>query len=275
MGKRYLIAIDMEGIHGVVGEPYKTATEAFDYGAALTGGALEANAVANALFDSGAEHVSVWANHGSPNNLDYAALDPRVEVIPRNTERIPHRYYFIPEGERYDGIILLGYHAREGTFGGVLAHTYSSVDIQYYMLNGKEIGEIEFDSYVAGVLYGTPTILVASDDACCAQAKETLTEVETVVTKYGKGRNKAEFIDEKAVLDELYRKTLVAVERRIAPLTLSFPCDFEIRFTRMERAEANLACYLERGICAAYGRDAHTIRLTFRDVEEMQFILFR
>lgn len=275
MGKSYLIAIDIEGVHGIVGEPFKTATDSADYALALKNAAKEANAVARALFDSGAEKVAVWANHGSPNNLAYEDLDPRVEIIPKNTERLKKRFYFIKGAEApYDGLFLLGYHAREGTLGGVMAHTYSSVDFQYFKLNGEYVGEVEYDSYIAGTMHALPTLLVGSDLACCEQIKKTLPDTYTVVTKYGKSRNTADLIDSETVLTDFYEKTLQAVKAPPAPITMQFPCELQIRITRMETAEMKLAKYLALGLDARYGEDAHTVDITFRTVEEMQYVLF-
>lgn len=275
MGKSYLIAVDIEGVHGIVGEPFKTATEAFDYDLALKNAAKEANAIAKALFDSGAEKVAVWANHGSPNNLAYEDLDPRVEIIPRNTQHLKKRYYFIEGSKKeYDGQFLIGYHAREGSLGGVLAHTYSSVSFQYFKLNGKYVGEVEYDSYIAGTMHGFPTLLVGSDNVCCGQIKETLPDTYTVVTKYGKSRNTADLIDSETVLADFYNTTLEAVKNPPAPITMQFPCDLEIRVTRMEEAARKLEKYLELGLEAAYGEDCHIIKIRFYNIEQMQYVLF-
>ena len=65
----YLIAVDLEGIHGIVGEVNKTLTASKDYPDACYAAALEINAVARALFDSGATKVAVWDNHGGGNNI--------------------------------------------------------------------------------------------------------------------------------------------------------------------------------------------------------------
>ena len=274
MGKRYLIAVDIEGIHGIVGEPYKTATDGFDYELALSNAAKEANTVAAALFDHGAESVVVWPNHGNPRNIDYDALDPRMEVIRRNYDRLPGRFYFIGEGEKYDGIFLVGYHAREGTIGGVLAHTYDSKGIQYYKLDGKEIGEVELDSYIAGSAHGVATLMVSSDEACCRQARESLPGVKTVVTKYGHNRNSADLLGTEEVLRALYDTTVEAISSPAAPVPFTFPCVFEVRHTRMEDAERRLALFRERGSDAEYAGDAHTVRVTFHSVEEVNLLLF-
>ena len=59
----YLIAIDLEGIHGVVGEPYGKLSKDSPYHApAAEAAALELNAAIKALFDNGATKVAVWDN---------------------------------------------------------------------------------------------------------------------------------------------------------------------------------------------------------------------
>ena len=278
-GKEYLIAIDIEGIHGIVGEPMKTATEAFDYELALTNATKETNVIVRALFDLGAARVSVWPNHGSPRNFDVENLDPRADYIMRRAEMVKRgmnpgdgRFYF-KEGHHYDGLFLVGYHAREGTRGGVLAHTFWSTGIQYYKLNGKPIGEVECDSYVAAWL-GFPTVFVASDAACIAQAKAALPGVRTVITKYGKSRNSADFVDEDALYEAFYRETVEAVKNPAPMQHLAFPCEFEVRYTRMEVAETKLAGYLASGLDVTMDEeDCHILRATLRTNAEFEAIM--
>jgi len=49
---KFIIACDLEGIHGVVGEPFLTLTESADYQAALEGALLEIDTAAKALYAS-------------------------------------------------------------------------------------------------------------------------------------------------------------------------------------------------------------------------------
>ena len=78
MRKQYLVAVDLEGIHGVVGEPYKKLTASADYFNAVKNATKETNAVVKGLFDGGAELVAVWDNHGNGKNLDFSKIDSRV-----------------------------------------------------------------------------------------------------------------------------------------------------------------------------------------------------
>ena len=143
-----MIACDLEGIHGVVGEPYQTLTDSFDYGKAVEGAILEINMAAKALFDSGATKVIVWDNHGKGKNIDFAALDSR--VIRADTKGDLRRGDFA-QAHDIRGVVFLGYHAREGAPCGVLAHTYSSKTLQYVKLNGDTIGELYVDSRMVTV----------------------------------------------------------------------------------------------------------------------------
>ena len=53
----YLISVDLEGVHGVVGEPYKSLTRASDFDTAVENAYFEINTAVKALFDNGADKV--------------------------------------------------------------------------------------------------------------------------------------------------------------------------------------------------------------------------
>ena len=79
---KYLIALDLEGVGGVVGVPYSGLKKESDgWYQARAQAVLEVNAVARALFDTGAELVALWDNHGGGGNLDYSLLDERIELV--------------------------------------------------------------------------------------------------------------------------------------------------------------------------------------------------
>ena len=268
MSREYLVAVDLEGIHGVVGEPYKTLTGSSDYPLACKNAVKEINAVVKALFDCGADKVTVWDNHGSWNNIDFSEVDARVEVLNDESWKKKGRMVFAAE-HSFCGMIYLGYHAKEGSLGGVLAHTYSSVGIQYYKINGESVGEIEIDQYAAAE-FGIPSILVSSDDVCISQAKAAIPGVRTVITKYGKGRNAAELIDGEEVVRALYEETVKAVNNNtVAPRKLEMPAKFEVRYTRMEDAERHLRSFLAAGKKASYGEDAHIIEMEITDINDI------
>lgn len=268
----YLIACDLEGIHGVVGEPYKGLLKTIpDYQVAVANAEKEINAVAKALFDCGATKVVLWDNHGGQVNVNQANIDSRVQHVDIEAIRRQARFEFVKE-HNFAGIIYLGYHSREGTLNGVLAHTYSSVDIQYVKINGKAVGELEIDSYICAK-YGIAPIFFASDDICVAQFKETVPNITSVVTKFAKGRNDAEFIDEDKVLQDLYDGVCEAVKKENSIVSVDTPVNLEIRYTRTERAAEKIKLAQHKGTPYKYGEDAHILFYTVDKIDDITFFM--
>ncbi len=263
----YLIAVDLEGIGGVVGLPNETLTGSPDYALSIENATKEINTVVRALFDNGATKVAVWDNHGKGHNLDFSKIDERaVKVCSSN---YPYRLDFAQDFN-FAGIIYLGYHAREGTFGGILAHTYSSVAVQYVKIDGKPVGELEIDTYIAGT-HGIAPLLTASDKACVDQFALTATDTEFVTTKYGISRNEATLRDEEEILAELYDATVTAMKKDIKPITYPTPLTLEVRFTRAELAAQKLElARIDDGISdARYGEDTHTVFFTIEKINRI------
>ncbi len=269
MGKDYLIAADLEGIHGIVGEPYKSLyPDVADYAKAIENAVKEINVAVKALFDAGAGRVAVWDNHGQGKNIDFSAIDARAVRVENPPMKRYERLSFA-KNFAFAGIILLGYHSKEGSFNGVLAHTYSSAAIQYYKIGGKTMGEAEIDAYIAGEL-GIPVLFAASDDVCIGQIKDAIPGIRTVVTKIGKGRNAAEFIAEEKVLEEIYKGVQAAVREPNAPVRLQYPCGIEVNYTRPERAEEVLRKVRGYGQDARFGETTHIVCSVLRGAQDLE-----
>lgn len=253
----YLIAVDLEGIGGVVGMPYEVLTTSPDYEIAKENAIREINAATAALFDNGATKVAVWDNHGGGKNLDFSKMDSRIEKI--EAGKYPYRMDFAND-YNFKGIIYLGYHAREGTFNGVLAHTYSSTTVQYAKIDSELVGELEIDSFIAAS-HGIVPLFLASDKACVDQFAASSPETIFVITKYGKGRNEAILRDEEDVLREIYDGVATAMKKDIPLLSHKLPFTLEVRYTRAEKAaEFYEMAEQDRGISSVkYGDDTHTL----------------
>lgn len=73
---KYIIAVDLEGAHGIVGEPYKgLLVDIADYKKAVENVTKEVNMAIKALYDSGATEVDVWDNHGNLDNAEGLAVE--------------------------------------------------------------------------------------------------------------------------------------------------------------------------------------------------------
>lgn len=267
---KYLIALDLEGIHGVVGKPYEglyKGTE--EYVKATENAEAEINALCEELFAQGETEVLLWDTHAATDNVDMAHIRGNVQRV--DWRKYPHRLQFLKDCN-CKGVFYLGFHARAGTLG-VLAHTYSSKDVQYYKLNGKAVGEFEIDCMVASQ-YGIAPYFVASDDVGVSQMAQFAPHVATVVTKIAKGRNLAECFDRERVLSDIKAGVRKALQTVHTPPSVQFPMSAEFRFTRLERAcevKANLENVLTNGV--AFGEDCHVIQTVLENFEELEILL--
>lgn len=267
--KRILLALDLEGVNHVVGEPYKGLAKGTDqWEIARRQGAKEINAAAAAMFAVGAEVVALWDNHGGGSNIDPADLDPRIDFLQYDLTK-PRQYF----AGNYDCICFFGYHAMEGTLGGVLAHTMSSKDLQFYKWNGNYIGEVDMDAAIAAS-HGLPSVLFVGGDIVCAQARRAVPGILTVETKKELSRNKAEFRDNGELLAEIAEKAVEAAKLDQPVYPLTFPGEMQKSFKRVEDAALYLASLQNLGIQADYlpdatlGHDAHTVVAMVRDMDE-------
>jgi D-amino peptidase len=270
MYRRVLLLCDLEGVNNVVGEPYLGLSKGTDqWKIAAEQAALELNAAADALFAAGVETVGVWDNHGGGENIDPSRLDPRIHL--HAIDKTRPRMYFAQGA--YDAVCFFGYHAMEGTLGGVLAHTMNSKANQFYRLNGNYVGEVDMDAYIAAE-HGIPALFFAGGDIACSQAKRILPEITTVITKREISRNEAQFRDNAELLADIRQGITAALCKSIAPSKLSFPATFEKSFKRVEDAALYLARLTRSGIAADYpadeilGRDAHTVVSTVKSMKE-------
>lgn len=271
MYKKILLALDMEGVNNVVGTPYSgLSTDNEQYPVAIHQAALEINAAADALFNLGVESIDLWDNHGGGHNVIPDELDKRINLL--EIDRSRPRMYFA-ENNKYDCICFFGYHAMEGTLGGVLAHTMNSKAIQYYKLNGRYIGEVDMDSYIAAS-HGLPSVFFAAGDIACSQAMSILPEIVTVATKKEISRNQAIFRDNEELFNDIREKIRNAVQLDMPIKKLTFPAVMEKSFKRVEDAEKYLIRLQKSNVSADYlddtvlGKDAHTVVSTVESIDE-------
>ena len=230
---KFMIAVDCEGAACVVGEHGKTLTDSSHFAFARGQATREADAAAKALFDCGAEKVIIWDNHGLGDNLEYHLMDPRCDfAVGASLDR---RWPGLDSD--YAGVLMIGYHAMNGTPGGVLAHSYSSVAYRWVKVNGLEVGEIALDAAVAGA-FGVPLIFVAGDECGCAEARRFMPWVAVVATKRGLARHTAVGPSPARVQSDIYAAVQAAVRRLPEMRTFTFPppLEMEIRFNRAKLA---------------------------------------
>lgn len=234
----FVIAVDLEGISGVVGTPNQGLTrDNVQYKYACEQAVREVNQATKALYDCGAKKVYVWDNHGNSLNLDYMALDKRVDILAG--VGLKHRFSGL-EDKLINGVLLIGYHAKADTSHAILAHTCNSNKYQYIKLNNKTVGEIEIDALLAAANLKAPIIFVSSDDKGVSQALKELPWIKSVITKNSIGRNVGLLKHPVSVLDEIYKNVKDAYLHigDMKKYKIKKPITVEIRFLRLEDAQS-------------------------------------
>ncbi|MCK5811419.1 MAG: M55 family metallopeptidase [Clostridiales bacterium] len=261
----FVIAVDLEGISGVVGTPNKGfKNDNIQYKFACEQALREVNQATKALYDCGAKKVYVWDNHGSSLNLDYMSLDKRVDILAG--VGLKHRFSGL-EDKKISGVLLIGYHAKANTSHAILAHTCDSSKYQYIKLNSKTVGEIEIDALLATANINAPVIFISSDNMGVSQGEKSLPWIKSVITKHSIGRNAGLLKHPSTVLDEIYSSVKDAYKNinNMKKYKIKSPITVEIRFLRLEDAQS-VSNSKTKGISLI---DPYTIKYTINKIMEL------
>ncbi len=233
---KILIADDMEGISGVVdwGHVDSRNDEYQRFRRIMT---AEVNAAIKGAFEGGADEVVLSDGHGGAKNVMIEDLDPRARLN-SGSPSVYNMMQGIDQG--VDGLIFVGYHARYGTYQGVLAHTWS-LGVVNCWLNDRVVGEIGLNASLAGH-FGVPLLMISSDQAGCNEAGELVSGVETVAVKKGSSTFAAECLPP-AVSQKLIRETAERVVRNLgkgkapAPIKTATPVVVKVEFNNALQAD--------------------------------------
>ncbi len=124
--------------------------------------------------------IWVWDGHGC-GSVDFERF-PRGAKLLNNAQIAPPTFL----DSSFDALYFLGQHAKAGARDGNLAHTYSSVSVEYYKINGLELGEFGCRAALAGS-YGVPTVFVSGDDKIAAEARALIPGIYAAQVKVGLG----------------------------------------------------------------------------------------
>lgn len=201
------ISADMEGITGITTpEDVVNGEREYERGTDLLHG--DVNAAIEGAFDGGASEVVVNDSHSGMRNLDRSRLDDRADLIRGGTKP---RSMMQGLTRDHDVAFFVGYHAKAGTPGGVLNHTFFGHELIRLVVNGKEVGELGWNAGLATHL-GVPVGLVTGDDTTASEAIDELGDsVETATVKRGIDRFSAEClppVKSRTIIQEAASRTL-------------------------------------------------------------------
>jgi len=100
---KFIVAVDLEGVACAYAPCGSSIENAFNIEFIRKQATKEADAAVRALFDSGANEVIVWDNHGRGCSLDYDNLDKRCRIAIGADSK--SRYPVLDES--FSGVLLL------------------------------------------------------------------------------------------------------------------------------------------------------------------------
>ncbi|MEN1760513.1 M55 family metallopeptidase [Anoxynatronum sibiricum] len=175
---KVFISADLEGIWGVVSRK-QTGWDKPDYTRARKLMTDEVNLLCEELFAHGVTEVIVNDSHDSMDNILIELLHPDVNLIngyPKDLSMMEG----VDSG--VDCAMLIGYHPKAGTPGGIFDHTYAGRVVNKLIINGETVGETGLNALVAGH-FGVPVVLVAGDHQVTQDALSEIGPIATVAVK--------------------------------------------------------------------------------------------
>ncbi len=235
---KILIAVDMEGITGVVDVDQTTPGHA-EWERCRRLMTDDVNAAVRGACAAGAAEVVVSDGHWDNRNILLEQLDPRARL---NTGS-PRPFSMVQGIDGgVAGVCFVGYHARVGSPDAILDHTWSTGRVAGLWLNGALIGEIGLNAAVCGH-FGAPVVMISGDQTACAEAAALLGPVETAVVKHATGRNSAECLPPQVTAGLIEQAAAEGVRRLLtgqapAPYRVATPVTVAVEFIRSEMADA-------------------------------------
>lgn len=235
-GVKVYISVDIEGITGLVSwsQCSRPDGDTYDYPFARRMMTHDLNAAIRGARAAGATEIVIKDSHGNSKNLLIEDLEPGVHLVSGHGARTDGMMVGIDE--TFHAAMLVGYHAKAGTGGGIMEHTISG-GVHRMFVNGREVGEMGLSVGVAG-RYGVPVVFCSSDQAGCDEIKDLVSGIETVAVKEGYGRYMGKLRHPSDTGPEIEYGAKRALETMPAkPFAFDEPCSFSVEFNRSEMTD--------------------------------------
>lgn len=211
---KVFVSVDMEGVSGLV-RWADVVTRGIDFLRNRRLMTLDANAAIEGAFEGGADEVVVEENHGVEDLCDLLIdeVDPRCHVV-RGAGR-PTATTLSGLDATVGVVLLVGHHARAGSFPGIMAHTISYERFRAVRLDGQACGEPELFTIRAGEL-GVPVGLVTGDQVVAEELRKRAPWAEAVVVKRALSNVAGDVIPPSRAREAIRAGAKRAVERAFA-----------------------------------------------------------
>ncbi len=234
---KLLIAVDMEGISGVVTWDHVTPTHA-EYQRFRRLMTEDVNAAIQGASAGGATQFLVADGHWAGANILIENLDTKAHLNCGS----PSPFSMVQGVDTdVDAAIFIGYHAMAGTQNAILDHTWSSARVANLWLNGRLTGEFGLNAAMCGY-FNVPVLMVSGDQSVAAEAQSFVPQVETAVVKKAAGRWAAECLplntSRELIRDTAERAVSAFLDGKgPAPIKMNTPVTVTVEFLAAQMAD--------------------------------------
>ncbi len=230
---RVLIAVDMEGISGVVHWDHVQPGH-FEYARFREIMTEEVNAAIDGALDGGATSVVVTDGHSDGCNI----LIEKLHTPARLNSGSPAPLSMVEGVQQADCVFFIGYHARANTPDAILCHTWSD-QVRGAWLNDQIVGEIGLNAAVCGS-FGARVALITGDRAAVQEAIDLLGPIESVIVKTARGRLGAECLPVEETRTAIRHAAAHAMVRQIPPFVINPPIRLRVELTLPDQIDRAL-----------------------------------
>lgn len=237
---RIFISVDMEGATGVCHRDH-LMPGGQDYEAArrwLTG---DVNAAIEGAVAAGATDFLVADGHGTMRNVLLDQLHPAARLLtgPAQAKNRPLCQLGALAPGAFDRAFFIGYHARAGHPGGLLAHTWVGALVHEIRLGGRPASEALLNAAILGH-YGIPVALASGADDFCREAREDFGEgIELVEVKQTLGPTAVVTLSLDRAHGAIREAAKRAIKADVAPFVVERPVTIDVELHRdLQREQA-------------------------------------
>jgi len=167
--------------------------------------------------------------------------DPRITYLEKARGYQNGEYRWMPGlDETVDAFVLPGHHAKAGTQGGFLPHTWTG-EWADFRINGQSVGEMGIEACFAGH-WNVPPIMMQGDEAACREAEEQFPGIVTAAVKQAESHDLCSGLDPESARRLTAQKLVEAIEKaragRFEPYKPALPMTVSVQMKTVEAAEA-------------------------------------
>jgi D-amino peptidase len=261
---KLMILTDIEGVTGVT--TYEQA-EGTAFGQSMLMNDL--TALLDGIFSYGSPEVVIYDEHTDGRNVVLDGLPEQVSVV--CGKPLVGGFW---EGidSTYDGLIMLGFHARSGVAGSLLPHSYSRKNLNIW-INDQVVGEIGVEASMAGD-HGVPLIMVTGDSAGMKEAQDLVPGVTTVTVKEALGEFEARCYSPVKTKKMIYEAAAKIAEKLpdVKPLKFKAPITLKIEIAESDYLKKmktlNPEIFIEKNIIQLRGKTVTEVWMEFLKIQK-------